>query len=329
MPKPKVVFLTTGGTIAMKFDPVKGTVPAVSGEDLVAAVPGLDDVCEVDVREFANVPSPHMTPELMFRLSGMVRDAMKEPSVAGVVITHGTDTLEETAYFLDLTVSGDKPVCLTAAMRSAAEISSDGPKNILCAAKAAVADSTRGIGAVVVLNEQIHAARIVMKTHSANPDTFQSPWWGPLGYVDADRVVVRSKPTKRQHVCPEKIAARVDIIKLMTGSDSEYVDFAVSRGVDGLVIEGFGRGNIPPDVVPGLERAIKKGIPVILTTRTSAGRVLDIYGYPGGVIRTKEIGVIPAGELTAAKARLKLILLLSRNPGARADFKEIAAWFDD
>ncbi len=329
MSRKKVIVFTTGGTIAMKFDPVKGVVPAVSGEDLVAAVPGLDKVCDVEVREFANIPSPHMTPELMFDLSAMIRKALAEPDVAGAVVTHGTDTVEETSYFLDLTIDSDKPVCLTAAMRSAAEISPDGPKNILCAVKAAAADATRGIGSVVVLNEEIHAAREVMKTHSANPATFQSPWWGPIGYVDEDRVILRRAPLDRQHILPASLHGPVDVIKMMTGSDSAYIDFAIGRGARGIVIEGFGRGNLPVGSMAGIERAIKAGIPVVLTTRTPGGRVLDVYGYPGGVKTTKAMGIILGGELSAAKARLKLLLLVSRHPDQKPDRDELQSWFDE
>ena len=321
----KVIVLSTGGTIAMKLDPEKGVVPAVSGKDLVEAVPELEKVCEVEVREFSNIPSPQMTPAIMLDLSRRIEKALGESDVLGVVVTHGTDTVEETAYFADLYVDSPKPVCFTAAMRSAAEISPDGPKNILCAVRVAASPKARDLGVLVVLNEVVHAAREVTKTHSANPATFDSPWWGPLGYVDEDRVVLRRAPLGRQNLHPEALGGEVPVIKIATGDDATLLDFFTQRGVAGMVIEGFGRGNLPPGVIPGIERATAEGIPVVLTTRTGAGRVLDVYGYPGGVVTAKAAGAILGGELSAPKARLKLMLAL----GISKNRDKIASYFDE
>ena len=178
MDNKKVIVLTTGGTIAMKLDPAHGIVPAVSGEDLVASVPGLREACPIEVMEFSNIPSPHMTPKRMFELGNKVEELLRHEDILGVVITHGTDTLEETAYLLDLVHNSEKPVCLTGAMRSAAEISPDGPVNLLCAVRTAASSEARGKGVLVVMNEEIHAAREVVKSHSANTETFVSPFWG-------------------------------------------------------------------------------------------------------------------------------------------------------
>ena len=320
----KVVVLTTGGTIAMKLDPEKGVVPAVSGQDLVDAVPGIGDVCAVEVREFSNIPSPHMTPGIMFRLSRMVGEILADEAVLGVVITHGTDTVEETAYLLDLTCPGDKPVVLTAAMRSAAEISPDGPKNILCAVQTAASPAAHGLGALVVLNEEIHAAREVTKTHSANVATFSSGWWGPLGYVDEGRVVIRRKPVNRQHICPKQLGDEVYLLKATTSNDTLLFDTLVDKNVAGIILEGFGRGNVPPAIIPCIEKATAKGIPVVLTTRTLSGRVLDVYGYVGGVVTCLKAGAILGGELSGPKARLKLMLAL----GLSNDRQELAKYFD-
>ena len=183
----KVLILTTGGTIAMKLDPELGVIPAVSGEDLVDSVPGLRDVCPVEVRAFSNVPSPHMTPRLMFELSGIIEEALQRDDVLGAVVTHGTDTLEETVYLLDLLHAGDKPVCVTGAMRSGTDVSYDGTVNLLDAVRVAAAPEARGKGVLVVLNDEIHAAREVTKTHSANVKTFESPFWGRQGANPAIR----------------------------------------------------------------------------------------------------------------------------------------------
>jgi L-asparaginase len=321
----KVVLFTTGGTIAMRYDPVVGgAAPAVSGPELIEAVPPLAAVCPVEVREFSNIPSPHMTPKHMWDLGNRIEAALSEPDVSGVVVTHGTDTLEETACFLDLYVRSEKPVCLTAAMRSAMEISPDGPKNILCAVRAASSPEAAGKGVFVVMNEEIHAAREVTKTHSANPKTFASPFWGPLGYVDADRVIFRRSPLNLQKIHPSRIEEAVYLVKLASGSDDFFFRCLVEKRAKGIVVEGMGRGNVPPAAFAGMRHAIEHGIPVVLTTRCLGGRVLDVYAYDGGVKKQREAGVILAGEINGQKARIKLMLIL----GETNDPKEIAACFD-
>jgi L-asparaginase len=321
----KVVVVTTGGTIAMKYDPVRKSVfPAVTGEELVEAVPPLANVCPVDVVEFSNIPSPHMTPKIMFKLTHMIDEILGKDDVSGVVVTHGTDTLEETAYFLDLALKSQKPVCLTAAMRHAGDVSPDGPKNILCAVKTAAASEAVGKGVFVVLNEEIHSAREVTKTHTANPKTFASPFWGPIGYVDEDKVIFRRQPVGLLKIQPEEIVEDVHLVKLVAGSDDFFFKCLVDRKVKGIVVEGLGRGNVPPAVVPGIKLAIDNGIPVVLSTRVMGGRVLDVYGYEGAVKPLKEMGVILGGEINGQKARIKLILAL----GITNDPKKIAEYYD-
>ena len=313
--KKKVVVFTTGGTIAMKFDPkVNGLVPAVSGEDLAAAVPGLGEVAEVEVREFSNIASPGMTPQMMFDLSKMIEKALEDDSVAGAVVTHGTDTVEETAFMLDILHQSEKPIVLTAAMRGAGDTSPDGPANIYCAVKTAASDEARGKGVMVLLNEIIQAAGQVRKTHSANPDTFSSPWWGPIGYCDVDRVVFRRAPLNRQTYSPEKLTARVDIVPAQTGIGREYIDFAVSQGCKAIVVEGFGRGNIPASMEAGIKDATDKGVVVVIVTRTPGGRPYQVYAYPGSVTDSRNNGAIRGGEYSAAKTRLRLMVILSAHP---------------
>jgi len=321
----KVVVVATGGTIAMRYDPVRnGVFPAVTGSELVEAVPPLAAVCPVEVVEFSNIPSPHMTPVRMFELAKVVDKIAAREDVAGVVITHGTDTLEETAYLLDLVLETEKPVCLTAAMRNAAEISPDGPKNILCATMTAASPAAVGMGVMVVMNEEIHAAREVTKTHSANPKTFASPFWGPLGYVDSDRVIFRRSPLKRQKIRPKRLEPDVHLIKLVAGADDRFFKLLVEQKVKGIVVEGLGRGNVPPAVAPGIKAALGAGIPVVLTTRVFGGRVLDVYGYEGGVKPLKAMGVILGGEISGQKARIKLMLAL----GITSDHQQLAGYFD-
>ncbi|HAW45306.1 MAG TPA: L-asparaginase [Sutterella sp.] len=329
MTNKKVVVFATGGTIAMKFDEVKGgLVPACSGEDLACAVPGLKTVAELEFVQFANVASCEMTPEKCLALRKVIDQALAREDVTGAIVTHGTDTLEETAYFLSLTHDSVKPVVLTAAMRGADETSSDGPMNILCAVKAAASDAARGLGVLVCLNETLHAPSEVTKTHSANPATFESPWWGPVGYVDSDRVIIRRTPKPEKHFRPEALTARVDLIKAMTGSGREYIDFAVEEGAKGIVIEGFGRGNIPSRMVEGIREAVQKGVAVVISTRATGGRVLDVYAYPGSVTDTRRAGAVMGGEVTAPKARLKLMLALSQKPELAKNRDALEAIFD-
>jgi L-asparaginase len=325
MSEKKVVVISTGGTIAMKYDAkVGGAVPAVTGAELVNAVPPLKDVCPLEVVEFSNIPSPHMTPALMWKLSNTVDEILEKPDVAGVVITHGTDTLEETSYLLDLTLNSQKPVCLTAAMRHASGISPDGGKNILCAVQTAAAQEAVGKGALVVMNEEIHAAREVTKTHTGNVKTFASPFWGPLGYVDEDRVIFRRESLHRQKIRPEVPVEEVYLLKMAAGNDDLLLNYLVEKKVKGIVLEGLGRGNIPPPAVPGIKAALKAGIPVVLTSRVLGGRVLDVYGYEGGVKPLKEMGVILGGEINGQKARIKLMLIL----GLTSNPAEIQDYFD-
>ena len=326
-----VVVLATGGTIAMKYDEQsQGLVPACSGEDLAMAIPGIEKIANLEFEQFSNIASPGMTPQNMWDLHERCEFHLSREEVAGVVVTHGTDTLEETSYFLDLTHISDKPIATTAAMRGAGDLSPDGPMNILCAVKAVVAPESVGKGVLVVMNERIFNPLDVTKTHSANPDTFQAPWWGPLGYVDLEKIEYRHAALKREKILPKKLVARVDLIKAMTGADTlGYIDFALSQGVKGIVLEGFGRGNLPPPVMEGITRAREKGVAVVVTTRTGAGRVLDVYGYPGSVTDSVRRGAVMGGETTAAKARLKLMLLLSKSPELAQSSQRLQEHFDN
>lgn len=320
----KVVILTTGGTIAMRLDPEIGVVPAVTGRELVAAVPPIRDAARLEVREFANIPSPHMTPAVMLALAREAEKALTEPDVAGVVITHGTDTMEETACLLDLYIQSDKPVCITGAMRSAGEISPDGPRNLLDAVRCAASPHARGMGVLVVMNEEIHAGREVTKTHAANPKAFASPFWGPLGYADEDRIIFRRAPRGRMPIRPEAVTEDVYVVALPAGTDDFLINCLVDKGANGIVIQATGRGNVHASAMPGIVRAVNAGIPVVTASRCPGGRVREVYGYAGGAIRQKKAGVILAGEISAAKARITLMLAL----GVTRDPVRLAGFFD-
>ncbi|HJQ26755.1 MAG TPA: asparaginase [Blastocatellia bacterium] len=309
--KKRLAIIFTGGTISMKYDPaIGGAVPALSGRDILNLVEGVEDVADAEVIEFGRYPGPHMTLPRMMELSSAVRATLEREDVAGIVITHGTDTLEETAYLLDLTTASRKPVVLVGAMRNSSEMGWDGPPNLLSAMRVAASESACGLGVLVVMNDTILAASEATKTHSESFDAFQSADFGPLGVVDRSEVVIRRPCVKRQHLPATEIVEPVFLIKLAAGCDSTLIDAAVGAGARGLIIEALGRGNVPPAAMPGLRRAVERRLPVVLVSRCLRGRVFDSYGYEGGGRQLRELGLIFADFLNGQKARIKLSLAL-------------------
>lgn len=307
----KILYLFTGGTISMKFDPVTGgAVPALSGREILAYDPALAELAEQDVIDYGRLPGPHVTPEKMWELSQIIDRELARSDITGAVVTHGTDTLEETAYFLDLRQRSEKPVVLTGAMRNTSELSYDGPANLHAAARVAIDAAACGKGVFVVMNETIHAAAEATKTDTQALETFQSPVFGPLGIVDKDRVVFARSPLQRTTIAGERFESRVDLISMYAGADGRFIDFAVSNGARGIVIDGTGRGNVPPQVVPAVQRAIDAGVIVVTASRCAHGRVLDTYGYEGSGRDLRRRGIVFAGTLTGAKARIRLMLTL-------------------
>lgn len=323
--KPRIAIFFTGGTISMSIDPTMGgAAPALSGEDIVARVSGLSDIAEIDIINFSLLPGPHVTPQGMLALARAIADKLKQPEITGVVLTHGTDTLEETAYFLDLYEQSQKPVVFVGAMRNSSELSWDGPANLIQAVRVASAPEAKGLGVVVAMSEKIIAATEVTKTHSESVDTFQSRDYGALGIIDKDRIIIARRPAEHEVIPTDTIEDRVEIIKAITGGDGKFIDFALAEGAKGLVIEGFGRGNVPPEYLPAIERATKTGIPVVVTSRCPRGRVLDTYAYPGAGKTLTNRGVILGGLLPAHKVRIKLMLAL----GAGWSVEKIRASFN-
>lgn len=325
MNNPKVIIITTGGTIAMRFDTTTGsTSPAKSGQELIDSVPEIAQVAEVELIEFSNIDSTEMTPQMMLELAQLAQTQLDRQDVQGVIITHGTDTLEETAYMLDLVVDSLKPVVCTAAMRSFNEMGSDGPRNLLAAAKVACAENCRNLGTLVVINDEIHAGREVRKTYTSNVATFESLGYGPVGIVDEDRVIIFRQSLLREHIQASRIEENVDLIEIAAGDKGKLIEFAVKNQSKGLVIAGLGRGNIPALAAEKVCDAIGKNIPVVLTSRCLKGRVLGVYGGSGGGKRIHELGVIFGGDLSAPKARIKLMVAL----GKTNDLNEIKKIFE-
>src|SRR5580765_635255 len=281
--------LFTGGTISMRLDPATGgAVPALSAAEILAQVPGLGDISEIEIEDFSRLPGPHVTPEQMWRLARRVAAWLDRPDIDGVVITHGTDTIEETAYLLDLVLLSPKPVVLVGAMRTVSDVGWDGPANLLAAVRVAASPAANGQGVLVVMDDHILPAREVRKVHTESSSSFATPEFGPLGQVDAGRVLFRrhipARPDWRAEAAEPglrvaRLETRVDLVQTFTGMDESWIDHARTRGARGLAIIAFGRGNVPPSIVPAIGRAIESGVLVTISSRCIAGRVSPRYGY--------------------------------------------------
>jgi L-asparaginase len=317
--------ITTGGTISMRFDAaLGGAVPAVSGEELLEMVPGLRDVAELELIEFANIPSCHLTPDTMFELCRVIQATLGRPDIDGAVVTHGTDALEETSYMSDLWVQSEKPVVFTAAMRNNSEIGCDGPRNIISAVRVATSEDARGGGTLVVFNGRVLTARDTIKMHTSNMDAFRSPTLGSIGLVDDDAVVIFRKSLVRESLHPESIVPQIELLRVYGGMDSAFVRWSLEHGHKGLVVEAMGQGNVPPALVPGLQAWLDAGKPVVLVSRCPEGRALDTYAYEGGGKQLHNMGVIFGEDLTGQKARIKLMLAL----GLTSDVEKLRGMFE-
>jgi L-asparaginase len=300
--------LTTGGTIAMKHDEAAGgAVPALKGEDFLRKLPG--GVMELEWDEYCNLPSAHFTVETIWGLRTRVAALVEDDEVQGVVVTHGTDTMEETAYLLDLTVDTDKPMILTGAMRTASEEGYEGMANLSAAVRVAASESARDLGALVVMNQEIHSARHVTKTHTQSVDTFRSLGHGPLGRVDGDRVVV-DRRVVRQHIPCSGLEPDVHLIKLAVGMDDTFLRQLMNKKAAGVVIEALGGGRVPPWWMPTIREAVQLGMAVVVASRCPSGRVYDGYGYEGAYKDLIQAGAIFAEGLNGQKARIKLMVAL-------------------
>jgi L-asparaginase len=310
-PAPRVLVIATGGTIAGQAG-----AGQLTGTQLVAAVPGLADVATIEVEEFGRVGSSAMTPDHWLRLSRRVNEAMRaDPGLAGVVVTHGTDTMEETAYFLHLTVEDTRPVVLVGSMRVSTAVSADGPANLLAAVRVVAAPDVGGHGVLVVLNDEIHSARDVRKTDNNRVDTFVSAEWGALGVVDADRVLFRRVITTR-HTTSSAVRLGgatelplVPIVADFAGNDGLVLRTWADRGARAVVVQAFGGGRASPEMRAAIDDVTARGIPVVLASRVPEGRVM---GSGAAVAR----GVLSAGDLPPHKARVLLMLALLEQRGS-------------
>lgn len=320
--RPPVHIVATGGTIA-STNYYSGEPGKIGVDALLRAVPALDTVAAISAQQFANIPSSHMTPALWLALSRGIADTLRaRPALAGVVVTHGTDTMEETAYFLDLTVADARPVVVTGAMRPADGVGSDGPANLLNAVRVASDPRARGRGALVLMNDEILAARDAAKVNTVRPDAFTAGVRGALGVADPERVVFHHAPARADvfDLTGLRELPRVDIVVSHAGADAAAVDALVAAGARGLVVAATGRGSIPPLQRAAVRRAAEQGVVVVVASRAGAGSVPDeVVGRQG----ERPLLLVGAGDLTAPKARVLLMLALTSSTDAR----EIATIF--
>ena len=315
-----VAAVFTGGTIAVSANRKASIIPALSGREIMDRVPEVRQylpAMHVQVHDFAMLPGPHVSPEMMLTLADFVR-ALAEHS-DGVVITHGTDSMEECAYFLDLVIGDHIPIVFTGSMHPSTDAAWDGGRNLVDSLAVAASKEFRGLGAVVVMNGHVHAASEVTKTHTMRTDTFRSPDFGPLGTVntlalDEPR---RSREPRNRVTIPldsnEVDLPYIELIKTYAGMDDILFVAALKAGATGIVVEAMGQGNVPPGVVNGISRAREMNIPVVITSRCMSGPVRPYYAYEGAGRELEKLGCIFAPYLNGQKARIKLMVASASN----------------
>lgn len=327
----EVAVLALGGTIAMATRSeggAGGVIPTLTADALVDAVPDLAGIATIRAQSFRQLPSVQLSYDDLDALADTIRN-LAGAGCRGVVVTQGTDTIEETAFILDCVLDLEMPVVVTGAMRNPTEAGADGPANLLAAVRVALADDARGMGCLVVFNDEIHAARFVRKTHTSRPDTFASPTCGRIGWLTEDRVRVGVRPPRVPAVQGpvQRHDVHVALAKIALGDRGEQVRALCDAGFDGLVVEATGGGHVPQEVADALERAARQ-MPVVLASRTGSGEVLKhTYGFSGSEIDLLRRGLLRAGWLDGLKAKALLTLLLRRDQYAREPLMQaFAPW---
>jgi L-asparaginase len=307
----RIAIVSTGGTIEML--PGLGGLDIADGQNPLPMEGGVVPAgIIVEHVKFCSLPSPAITPTLMGELSLRLEELSLSGRFAGIVVTHGTDTLEESAFLADIYLKTEVPVVFTAAMRSPTELGVDGPRNVRGAILAASSYEIHNLGVTVVLNDEIHAAGRVTKTYTSNVSSFASPGYGPLGFVDQDRVLLHRKPIWRVQLPPGKLSMHkgVGLVRIAAGLGAREIRHSVDCGDRAVVVEALGRGNVPPEVSGAIEHAVERGVLVCVTSRCYVGRVLGVYNYTGGGADIERKGAILAGDMQGHKLRLLLMAAL-------------------
>jgi len=299
----------------MKLDNTSHSVkPALSAEEIMQNFLGPDFTQDTEVIEFSEIPSPSMSPDMMLEISHIIKRIIREEDPLGFIVVHGTDTLEETAFFLDTSIETELPIVLTGSMKSSSDLGFDGVNNLVSSILVVRSPRSRGRGVLVVMNDQINAASEVTKSNTLSLDTFKSLDYGPVGIVDNKEVLYHRLVTiVRNKVQIDNLVHDVHLIKACAGQDSLMMDYLIEKGANGFVIEALGRGNVPPLMIEGIQKAIDHDIPVVIASRCPSGRTLDSYGYVGGGKYLTDIGCIMSTSLNGQKARILLMLALSKS----------------
>jgi len=311
MSLPKVLLVSLGGTITMTAGESGGIVPTLTAADLIAGVPGIARVAELETASPLRLPSASLGLDDLLTLARLLNERLAG-DIDGAVVIQGTDTIEETAFVLDLLVDSVKPVVVTGAMRGPAAAGADGPANLLAATLAATSAEAGGLGTLVCLNDQLHAARFVQKSHTALPSAFTSPLTGPIGLLAEGRVCIHARPTRTPPLALPAYGADapVALLKIALGDDGRLLPALPALGYRGCVLEGAGAGHVPAAVAP-LVGDLAAAMPVVLSSRVHAGPAFTrTYGYAGSEIDLLGRGALSAGFLSGLKARLLLTLLL-------------------
>jgi L-asparaginase len=287
-------------------------------------IPEATSLAEIECFDFGKYPGPHITPELMLDLSKKINVKLKSDKYDGVIVTHGTDTLEETAYFLDLSIRTEIPIIVIGAMKNSSEPDWDGPRNLIDALNICLNENSKNLGVLVCLNGEINAASEVTKIYSDSVESFKSLDFGTLGFVQSGRVIFNRLPRHLETIETEKINPNVDLLTVYAGMDEKFFKFSADSKVDGIVVEALGVGNVPPPAFEGIKYAVEKGIPVVLTSRCPAGETDYIYSYPGAGKHLHDLGVIFSDYLNGQKARIKLMIVL----GLTSKQNEIRKYFE-
>ncbi len=310
----RVAVVSLGGTIASTGDDASlpGVTPQLSGDDLVASAPVLREICDIETIEFRKVPSGDLTLSDMVELARAIERLFAD-GVDGVVVTQGTDTMEETSFALDLLVNDSRPVVVTGAMRNPTTLGADGLANLVASVRVAASAGARHLGTLVVFNDEVHAARFVRKTHTSSTATFHSPNCGPLGWIIEDRVriVARVSPLAPLDSVLDGEMPAVALLTMSLGDDARLLARVKEVGYAGVVIEGFGGGHVRAANVSMIEQLVSS-MPVVLASRTGRGELLEsTYGFAGSERDVLSRGVVSAGSLDGRKARVLLSLILA------------------
>ena len=311
--KKKVALITTGGTIASTRNEKNKLESGKLDGNAILSMCQLENEIDIELIDLYQVPSMHMTFDNLNHLNETIRKVFHDNSVSGIVVTHGTDSLEETAYFLELTINDARPIIVTGSQKSPGDIGTDVYSNLRNSLLVASSDEAKNIGTCVVFNEKIIHSKYVKKVHSSSINGFGAIGYGMLGFIDNDEVIIYQKPTHKEVYTIQKNYPKVEIVLAYLGASSIILDALAEAEVEGLILVGAGRGQITPDMTSVVEKLCQKGTKVVLTTSTEEGRVFPTYDYYSSANNLKDNGVIMGGDFDPKKARLKLLLMLAND----------------